>query len=66
MEIIISVFVYYRYMRYICVILGFLTGKTRVKCDECRNLDADGKCYGHKMPDDVIHKTIACGFWRAK
>lgn len=61
-----GVFVYYGYMRYICVILGFLTGKTRVRCDECRNLDAEGRCYGHKMPDDVIHKTIACGFWKAK
>ncbi|MCX5791334.1 MAG: hypothetical protein NTY45_03825 [Elusimicrobia bacterium] len=53
-------------MRYLCVILGFLTGKTKVKCDECAKLDAEGKCYGHKMPDDVIHKTIACGFWKSK
>ena len=25
-------------MRYPCIILGFLTGKTNVKCDECANL----------------------------
>ncbi len=27
-------------MRYICIILGFLTGKIKVKCVECKNLDA--------------------------
>ena len=53
-------------MRLLCVLLGFLTGKWRVKCDECKNLDAENKCYGHKMPDDVVHRTISCGFWSAK
>ena len=53
-------------MRYICIILGMLTGKSKVKCTACRNLDAQGKCYGHKMPDDMLNKEIACGFWRAK
>lgn len=53
-------------MRYICIILGFLTGKTSVKCGECANLDGEGKCYGHKMPEDIIHKPIACGFWKHK
>ena len=50
-------------MRYVCALLGFLTGKWAVKCDECKNLDGEGKCYGHKMPEDLIHKPIACGFW---
>jgi len=45
------------------MLLGFLTGKWRVKCDECRHLDARQSCHGHRMPDDVIHRTIACGFW---
>ena len=53
-------------MRYLCVLLGWLTGKRNVKCDECGNLDANGDCYGHKMPDDVIHKPMACGFWSRK
>jgi hypothetical protein len=53
-------------MRFICALLGFLTGKSHVRCDECRNLDSQNKCYGHKMPDDVIRKTISCGFWSAK
>ena len=29
-------------MRYICIILGFLPGKTKVRCDECANLDPEG------------------------
>lgn len=49
-------------MKYIAVLLGFLTGKWKVRCDHRANLDAEGKCYGHKMPDDVIHKEITCGF----
>jgi len=53
-------------MRYFCIILGWLTGKWRVRCDECKNLDAEAKCYGHQMPDDVIHQAIACGFWSPK
>lgn len=53
-------------MRYICIILGFLTGKVKVKCTECKNLDAAGKCYGHEMPTDIITKEIACGFWSRK
>ncbi|MCX5795061.1 MAG: hypothetical protein NTY77_06175 [Elusimicrobia bacterium] len=53
-------------MRLICAILGFLTGRSQVRCDECKNLDAENRCYGHKMPDAVVHKTISCGFWRAK
>jgi hypothetical protein len=53
-------------MRFICMLLGWVSGKTRVKCVECKNLDAENKCYGHKMPEDVINKTIACGFYRTK
>jgi hypothetical protein len=53
-------------MRYICMVLGMLTGKSKVRCTECKNLDAENKCYGHKMPDDVIGKTISCGFWKKK
>jgi hypothetical protein len=53
-------------MRLICALLGFLTGKSRVRCDECRSLDAENNCYGHKMPDDVVHNPISCGFWSAK
>jgi hypothetical protein len=53
-------------MRYICAALGFLTGKSKVKCVECANLDSENKCYGHKMPDDIITQTISCGFWKAK
>ena len=53
-------------MRYICIILGFLTGKVKVKCMECRHLDGEEKCHGHQMPKDVIGKPIACGFWQAK
>ncbi|MBI4669557.1 MAG: hypothetical protein HY747_10330 [Elusimicrobia bacterium] len=48
------------------MVLGFLTGKTKVKCLECKNLDTENKCYGHKMPDDTIAKPIACGFWNKK
>ncbi|MBN1113893.1 MAG: hypothetical protein JXA66_00990 [Oligoflexia bacterium] len=53
-------------MRFICMVLGYLTGKSKVKCIECKNLDAENKCYGHKMPDDVIYTTISCGFYKAK
>ena len=53
-------------MRYVCIILGYLTGKTKVRCDACANLDAEGKCCGHKMPEDVIHSPMACGFWKRK
>ena len=53
-------------MRCICAFLGYLTGKSKVKCDECAHLDAEGKCYGHKMPDDIIHTVISCGFWEHK
>lgn len=53
-------------MRYLCIILGFLTGKTKVKCMECKNLDSAGKCYGHEMPKDMIYREIACGFWSKK
>lgn len=52
-------------MRYICIMLGYLTGKTKVKCIECKNF-VDGKCYGHEMPKDMINKEIACGFWKQK
>ncbi|MBI4925422.1 MAG: hypothetical protein HY843_05810 [Bdellovibrio sp.] len=53
-------------MRWICAILGFLTGKTKVKCIACKNLDTEKKCYGHKMPEDIINKTISCGFYKTK
>jgi len=53
-------------MRFICAFLGLLTGKRRVQCVECAHLDSENKCYGHKMPEEVIHKTISCGFWSAK
>ena len=53
-------------MKYIAILLGFLTGKTKVRCADCGNLDENNKCYGHQMPDDVIQKQIACGFWKAK
>ncbi|MCX5786212.1 MAG: hypothetical protein NTX59_11045 [Elusimicrobia bacterium] len=53
-------------MRYVCMLLGLLTGKTKVKCVECKNLDSENKCYGHKMPDDIINKPIMCGFYKSK
>lgn len=53
-------------MKYVCILLGFLTGKWKVKCTECSNLDANNKCFGHEMPADVIGKTISCGFWKKK
>ncbi|MBI5209627.1 MAG: hypothetical protein HY927_06625 [Elusimicrobia bacterium] len=53
-------------MRYVCALLGYLTGKWGVKCDECRHLDGEGKCHGHQMPAEVIHRPIACGFWSRK
>ena len=53
-------------MRYVCALLGILTGKWKVRCDECIHLDGTGKCYGHQMPEDVIHRSIACGFWSRK
>ncbi len=53
-------------MRYLCALLGFLTGKWRVKCVECAHLDAEGRCYGHKMPDEVVAKAISCGFYKKK
>lgn len=54
------------HMRYVCMLLGLLTGKTKVKCVECKNLDSENKCYGHKMPDDIINKPIMCGFYKSK
>jgi len=45
------------------MLLGWLTGKWKVRCDECKNLDGEGQCCGHKMPEEIIHKPIACGFW---
>jgi hypothetical protein len=48
------------------MLLGYLTGKTRVRCDECKNLDAQNLCCGHPMPEDIVHKPIACGFWSKK
>ena len=53
-------------MRYLCMLLGWLTGKWKVRCVECGSLDVEGKCYGHKMPEEIIHKSIACGFWSRK
>jgi hypothetical protein len=53
-------------MKYLCILLGLLTGKWSVKCAECQNLDASGKCFGHEMPKDMINKEIACGFWKRK
>ena len=53
-------------MRFICMLLGLLTGKTKVKCIECKNLDNENKCYGHKMPEDIVNKIIMCGFYKAK
>ncbi len=53
-------------MRFICMILGMFTGKSNVRCADCKNLDSEHKCFGHKMPEDVINKTISCGFWSKK
>ncbi|MCB4791008.1 MAG: hypothetical protein LHV68_03885 [Elusimicrobia bacterium] len=53
-------------MRYLCMILGFITGKWSVKCRECKNLDAENECYGHLMPAEIIDKNISCGFWSKK
>lgn len=53
-------------MRFICAILGFLLGKRHVKCLECKNLDAENKCYGHKMPDEILNKAISCGFYKVR
>jgi len=53
-------------MRWLCAVLGYLTGKSRVMCRTCRHLDTEGKCYGHLMPADLLDKPIACGFWLAK
>jgi len=53
-------------MRYICMLLGWLTGRWNVRCVECANLDAEGRCYGHKMPPEILDKTISCGFYRRK
>ena len=49
-------------MKYLCMLLGLITGKWKVKCVECKKLDAGNKCYGHKMPDDMVTKEIMCGF----
>lgn len=53
-------------MKYIAILLGILTGKWKVKCVECNHLDLENKCFGHKMPDDVINKNITCGFYKSK
>jgi hypothetical protein len=48
------------------MVLGFLTGKSKVQCIQCKNLDSENKCYGHKMPDEILKKIISCGFYKAK
>ena len=53
-------------MRYLCVVLGYLTGKWNVKCSECIHLDAEGKCFGHLMPQEIINKPISCGFYKVR
>ncbi len=53
-------------MKYVCMILGFFTLKWKVKCTECKFLDEENKCFGHKMDDDIINKTIMCGFYKKK
>jgi hypothetical protein len=53
-------------MRFICAVLGYLTGKSNVKCTECKNLDTQNKCYGHQMPQEILSKTISCGAWKKK
>ena len=53
-------------MRYLCVVLGYLTGKWKVLCVNCLHLDAEGKCFGHSMPPDIIQNAISCGFYKAR
>jgi hypothetical protein len=53
-------------MRYVCMLLGLLSGKWKVKCIDCKNLDGEHKCYGHPMPEEIIEKHIMCGFFKRK
>ena len=53
-------------MKYLAIFLGLISGKWNVMCDSCANLDSQGMCYGHKMPDDVIHSKMMCGFWKKR
>lgn len=53
-------------MKYLCMVLGYLTGKWKVRCTDCNNLKEGNLCYGHKMPDDVVGKTMSCGFFSKK
>lgn len=52
-----------RAMRYLCMLLGLLTGKWKVRCTDCAHLDSEGKCYGHKMPAEIVEREIMCGFF---
>lgn len=53
-------------MRFIMRLLGYLTGKTAVRCSVCRNL-RDGRCYG-KVPIPAGEQAAdrVCGFWQPK
>ena len=53
-------------MRLLMKILGYLTGKTAVRCAGCGNLLA-GKCYG-KVPIPAAEQDAArvCGFYAAR
>lgn len=53
-------------MKYLCMLLGLISGKWKVKCAECKNLDGSNKCFGHQMPEEMLSKTITCGFWGPK
>ena len=45
--------------------LGMLTGKTEVKCIDCKNL-INGECYGKKIPDFAFEVARKCGFWKSE
>ncbi len=47
-------------------ILGYLTGKTRVRCAECKNL-IQSKCYDKVLiPKEEWNQDRVCGFWQKK
>ena len=53
-------------MKFLMKLLGYLTGKTKVACNTCKNL-IEGKCYGKiTIPPEEQNQEKICGFWQAK
>ena len=52
-------------MRCLLMVLGFLTGKWKVRCFDCKHYDPMAGCHGHIIPDAVARRHITCGFYQS-